>query len=198
MSLFVKVCGITSPAAAEAAVDSGADALGFVFAPSARRVTSQEAVELSEPYRDRVLLVAVFLRPARSDIEPVLEEFGPDLVQADQAWLDGTGQVARLPVVRNGEQPMSEPGSRILFEGKSSGVGERADRSEARRLAETFDLILAGGLNPSNVAGAIDEVRPAGVDVSSGVELAPGKKSPELIEDFVAKARQAERETVTR
>jgi phosphoribosylanthranilate isomerase len=79
----------------------------------------------------------------------------------------------------------------LLFEGPVSGTGETADWERARELALRTQLVLAGGLRPANVAGAIARVRPYGVDVSSGVESRPGVKSPDLILDFVKAARAA-------
>ena len=98
--------------------------------------------------------------------------------------------VSALPVVRDAAQ-LPPGGVRILFEGPRSGMGQVADWDAARRLAERRELVLAGGLNPDNVAEAIAEVRPYGVDVSSGVESAPGRKSPARIADFVTRARAA-------
>jgi phosphoribosylanthranilate isomerase len=79
----------------------------------------------------------------------------------------------------------------VLFEGPRSGTGKVADWSAARLMAAGQRVILAGGLSPANIAEAIDVVRPFGVDVSSGVEESPGRKSPALIESFVFRARAA-------
>jgi phosphoribosylanthranilate isomerase len=101
--------------------------------------------------------------------------------------------VVAWPVLRGTPGPQLARSSEHpwLFEGAKSGAGKLADWSEARTLAATRQLILAGGLNPGNVAAAIAEVQPFGVDVSSGVEEAPGRKSPALIESFVTAARAA-------
>jgi phosphoribosylanthranilate isomerase len=80
---------------------------------------------------------------------------------------------------------------RVLFEGPRSGTGKVSDWKTGCLLAKDYEVILAGGLSPANVAEAIDAVRPFGVDVSSGVEEAPGRKSPVLIESFVSRARAA-------
>jgi phosphoribosylanthranilate isomerase len=81
--------------------------------------------------------------------------------------------------------------SRLLFEGARSGAGEVADWSQAAALAGRAELVLGGGLTPGNVAEAIAAVRPFGVDVSSGVESAPGRKDPARILDFISAAREA-------
>jgi phosphoribosylanthranilate isomerase len=86
------------------------------------------------------------------------------------------------------------PAGRLLYESATSGSGALADWGEAERLARERELILAGGLNAANVAAAVQAVRPFGVDVSTGVESAPGRKSPELIREFVQSARAARRE----
>jgi phosphoribosylanthranilate isomerase len=96
-----------------------------------------------------------------------------------------------IPVVRAGRATPQPLPPRMLFEGAVSGVGETTDWSAAAQLARRAQVILAGGLNPSNVAAAIARVQPFGVDVSSGVERAPGLKDPELIHEFVASARSA-------
>ncbi len=96
-----------------------------------------------------------------------------------------------LPVVRaGGGEPQPLP-ARVLFEGPVSGTGVPTDWPSARAMARRTELILAGGLSPANVAAAIAEVQPFGVDVSSGVESSPGIKSPAKIASFVSAARAA-------
>lgn len=195
---FVKICGMTDERAVAAALDAGVDAIGFVFAPSVRQVTPARAAQLAQPARGRVLCVAVTQHPGRALVEEIFATFHPDVWQSDAGDLadigvpDGT---ATWPVLR-GAQPQGAVASlrasqRILFEGPKSGTGKVADWSAARELATRCELILAGGLSPANVAEAIDAVAPFGVDVSSGVEEAPGRKSPDLINDFVSRARAA-------
>jgi phosphoribosylanthranilate isomerase len=95
-------------------------------------------------------------------------------------------------VFRNGRVPAGAPPARLLFEAARSGTGAIADWDEARALAAETELVLAGGLNADNVVAAIDYVRPWGVDVSSGVEGAPGLKDPDKINEFVARVRALE------
>jgi len=121
--------------------------------------------------------------------------FAPDVLQTDAddfATLDVPDSVERWPVFREGQAlPMIE--TTYVYEGAMSGRGETVDWSAAARLATHGRMILAGGLGPDNVAAAITAVRPVGVDVSSGVETAPGMKDPRLINDFINAARAAER-----
>jgi phosphoribosylanthranilate isomerase len=189
--VFVKICGINSEAAAAAAVEAGADALGFVFAESPREVTPERALELAAGVPAGVKRVAVLRHPARALWQRVLDVFAPDWLQTDAEDLDAIelprGCVA-LPVYRDGRSPQSPP-ARLLFEGGKSGSGRTADWDEARALASRAELILAGGLDASNVADAISRVRPWGVDVSSGVERRRGEKDPQMIREFVARVR---------
>lgn len=195
MSLFVKICGISDHEAAKAAVSSGVDAVGFVFSTSPRQVTPHEALSIAGELAPEVLRVAVFRRPGRDDIERVLDEFTPDLVQADHDTLDGIRGIAVLPVFRD-DGRHTPAGGRFLYEGPVSGVGRLVDLSRATSVARVGEMILAGGLRPDNVGGAITTVRPFGVDVSSGVERSPGSKDPALIRSFVAAVRGAEERLV--
>lgn len=194
MSLFVKVCGITDQFSARVAERAGADAIGFVFAESARRVSPESAARISSTLAATTLKVAVFLRPSQREVDQVLSIFQPDIVQADAgASLILPSGVGLLPVVRDNGAPLDSaawrPDSMVLYEGAVSGVGVRADWDLASGLAEDVRLVLAGGLNPENVGEAIRTVRPFGVDVSSGVEASRGIKDPDLISAFVAAAR---------
>ena len=195
--MFIKICGLTSDDAVTAALEAGADALGFVFASSVRRVSPQQAMQLAQPARGRALCVAVMKQPTRAEVEEVLAIFAPDWLQTDHgdvASLPVPAQVRLLPVHRDHEtlpEPLPE---RLLFEGRLSGTGRTADWELARRAARRTRVVLAGGLTPDNIAAAIRTVRPWGVDVSSGVESAPGKKAAQRIHQFVAAARTAFRE----
>jgi len=195
MSGFVKICGMTDARTVQAALEAGADAIGFVFAPSLRQVTPQEAAELALPARGRALCVAVTQHPVAAHLEAIFNVFKPDVLQTDAEDLADIALpsgVRSWPVLRGATLPdMTLPAGRILFEGPRSGIGKVADWTAARELAALSELILAGGLSPANVSEAISTVRPFGVDVSSGVEEAPGQKSRALIGSFVASARAA-------
>jgi phosphoribosylanthranilate isomerase len=192
LSIWVKVCGLTSEVAVRTAIEVGVDAVGFVFAPSKRQVSAQQAVQLAASVPTHVQRVAVMLHPAQTLVDEVLHVFKPDVLQTD--WQDLTGlklptELIVMPVLRAGcELPAALP-TRFLFEGPVSGTGETADWKQAASLVARGELILAGGLNPTNIAAAIKAVRPFGVDVSSGVEASPGVKDPDKIIEFVRAAR---------
>lgn len=192
--MFVKICGLTTAEGVAAALEAGADALGFVFAPSVRRVTPDAAAALAAPARGRALCIAVTLHPSADEVEGILDVFGPDLLQTDlvdAAVLSPRARVRLLPVLREGGALPEVLPARVLYEGAVSGTGRTADWAHAHAVARRTEVLLAGGLNPDNVAEAIRTVRPWGVDVSSGVESSPGVKSPAKISSFVAAARTA-------
>ncbi len=193
MAIWVKICGLTSRDAVEAAVAAGADAVGFVFAPSKRQVTPEQATQLAQSVPRHITRVAVMLHPTQSQLDEVWSAFRPDVLQTDAddlATLRVPAGLTVMPVVRAVGQALARH-PRILFEGPVSGVGSTSDWQAAAQLARTTQLVLAGGLNATNVADAIAAVRPFGVDVSSGVEASPGVKDPTRIHEFVRRARAA-------
>lgn len=191
---WIKVCGLTTAEGVSAALEAGVDAIGFVFADSVRRVDAERARSLAVPARGRVRCVAVTKHPDAALLERIERDFAPDVLQSDIedfATVPATFRAQRLPVLRAG-RPVPDPlPARLLFEGPVSGTGVVGDWREAARLATLTQLVLAGGLRPENVRDAIRSVRPYGVDVSSGVEAAPGIKSPQHVHDFVKAARAA-------
>jgi phosphoribosylanthranilate isomerase len=196
---WVKVCGLTTAEAVSAALEAGVDAIGFVFAESVRRVEPEQARRLAEPARGRARCVAVTRHPDPALLERIEREFAPDVLQSDVedfARLPSTVRAQALPVLRAGRSLPEPLPPRLLFEGPVSGTGRIGDWDEAARLATRTELILAGGLRPGNVGVAIRRVRPYGVDVSSGVEVAPGLKSPQKIHDFVKEARATFQELI--
>jgi phosphoribosylanthranilate isomerase len=191
--MWVKICGMTTPTAVAAALGAGADAIGFVFAESVRRVTPQVATQLATPARGRVPCVAVIRHATQQEFDTILADFAPDVLQADLSDLARLAlprELGVLAVVRAGQEPPDPPPARVLFEGPVSGAGVACDWTRARAFAQKTELVLAGGLNAGNVAAAIRAVRPFGVDVSSGVEEKPGIKSALEIARFVQAARQ--------
>lgn len=203
MSTWVKICGLTSREAVQAAVEAGADAVGFVFAASPRQITPAEARRLCEGLDGRIIRVAVMRHPAAADWAGVRDEFRPDWLQtdaADYAALTLPDDCARLPVYRDDDTALDSHSAkmpaRFLFEGAQSGTGERADWSAAAALAGRGELVLAGGLSPDNVEEALAAVAPWGVDVSSGVERAPGEKDPARIAAFIGRVRRWDRRAV--
>jgi len=197
--MWIKVCGLGDAAGVDAALEARADAIGWVFAESPRRVLPAHAAQLAAAARGRCAIVAVTLHPSQSLVDEILKVLRPDILQSDAQDLIELRlprQLQRLPVLRdsdavNGDQIEKGVAPRVLFEGRRSGHGTTADWSQAERMARRTELILAGGLHAHNIAEAIRQVRPFGVDVSSGVESAPGLKSPAMIAEFVAAARAA-------
>lgn len=191
MTVFVKICGVTDEAALDAAVEAGADAVGFVFhEPSPRNIAPARAAELAARLPGGVLAVAVTLHPTQAAADRVLEEFQPDAWQSDAADFDRLalpGAIRPWPVLRNARGGTLPP--RFVFDAPESGRGRRARWPVAAALARCTELILGGGLDAGNVAEAIAVVRPFGVDVSSGVERSPGIKDTLRIRAFLRAAR---------
>lgn len=205
MGVRVKVCGITSPEAAIAAAEAGADAVGFVFADSPRRVDPREAVELASHLPPFVTKVAVFRYPTSNDVSEVISRFRPDVLQVEpcvgilDAVRDGFDM---LPVFHDGPDVVSQIDyflqsigrrSAVLLEASGrGGRGVAPNWNRAAIMADRLRLVLAGGLTSKNVGDAIRQVRPHAVDVSSGVESSTGIKDPARIAEFVRSVREAE------
>jgi phosphoribosylanthranilate isomerase len=207
MRIGVKICGITTVDDARVAIDAGADALGFVFAESPRRIDEDTARRLFDFVPPFVTTVAVLRYPSREEIERVFSWCTPDVVQAEPTSVVSNAVPAGtrlLPVFHEGEDDLSDirerdrPGRSnpaVLLEASGrGGRGISPDWDVAAEIARDVRLVLAGGLRPDNVRRAICRVRPLAVDVSSGVEPSPGSKSPELIQEFFAEVRRAEEE----
>jgi phosphoribosylanthranilate isomerase len=193
--LWVKVCGLRTADALAAAVDAGANAVGFVFhAASPRNLAASEARALAAAVPGGIDKVAVFLHPTQAEVDAAIDAVQPDWVQTDAADLATlrlpTGQRV-LPVYRTDRPLPQQLPQRFLLESGRSGAGERADWDAAARLNAAGELVLAGGLDATNVAAAIAAVRPFGIDVSSGVESTRGVKDAALIRNFVSVARAA-------
>jgi len=202
----IKICGVTTPEDARFALDCGADALGLNFVPGTPRCLEADAAQkLAAALPPFGVRVGVFVNEDPRRIEQIARKAGLDAVQlhgdeppGDCRWLQERGlRVIRALRVR-GPETLAEagrfPGCAILLdayaEGKPGGTGKIFDWSLARELAGRRTVILSGGLRPENVAQAIQEVRPYGVDVSSGVEGdAPGRKDPERVRRFIENAR---------
>ena len=192
--MWLKICGMTSLDAVQAALAARVDAIGFVFSASVRRLEPAQAAQLAASARSRVSLVAVTMHPTQQLVDEIVRLFKPDVLQTDLQDYDGLRLpevLARLPVLRADVAGGAALPSRLLFDGKRSGSGEPSDWISAARLARSSELILAGGLTAGNVAAAIRAVHPFGVDVSSGVESEPGRKSAHKIAEFVQAARAA-------
>jgi len=198
MRILVKICGVTTPEALDAVVAAGADAIGFVFHESSpRNIEPRNAAALARRLPCGVRSVAVMLRPCQEDVDRLLDAFVPDVWQSDAGALDALELPVGIelwPVFRHAGPVMDAMPRRVVFDAAASGRGLQADWQCAAALTRRCELVLAGGLDASNVGVAIAAVQPFGVDVSSGVERAPGVKDVARIRDFVAAARIAMRE----
>jgi phosphoribosylanthranilate isomerase len=202
---WIKMCGMTRAEDALAAAEAGADAVGFVFAASPRKVEPRVARAIGRVLPPHVLRFGVFVDEAPATIGHVIEEAGLDRVQLHGfeepmvREVAGTRMVKAFRVVD--ESVLAEirswsPDFFFLdtFSSRApGGTGATFDWSIAKRAAGLGRLVLAGGLDPGNVGRAVREVRPFGVDVSSGVEDSPGRKNPEKMRAFVQAVREADR-----
>lgn len=195
----IKICGITNLEDARAAVDLGADALGFVFAESERRISPEKARDITNQLPPFVAKVGVFVNAPLTHLRRIRDYCGLDAVQlhgeedADYIQALGPGVIKALRL--NGK-PLDElPDAALLLDAYDpqlrGGTGKLCDWSAAKELAKTRLVILAGGLGPDNVAQAIEQVKPYAVDVSSGVEIEPGRKDHDKIASFIKNARNA-------
>ena len=199
--LLVKICGITSEADALLAVSLGASAVGFIFAPSPRQVSVQLAGDVAKRLPEEVLTVGVFRDEAPQRVVEAVHTAGLRAAQLhghetaeETKWVR-----ARLPMVIKaftaGDRAIGrfdEFGSDYLMvDGDNPGSGRVFDWRLAEGVVDPQRLIVSGGLRPDNVAEAVAHLHPAGVDVSTGVEAAPGRKDPLLVRDFIANARRA-------
>jgi len=197
MTMLVKICGVTDPSAVRAAVAAGADAIGFVFYdPSPRNLTPEQAARLAAAVPAGVRRVAVMLHPGAALWNEVNDALHPDVLQTDRddySCLDVHESIEKWPVLREGSlREQAGLPETFVYEGARSGQGQRVDWDAAAAIARRGRMILAGGLTIANVAEAIGRVAPYGVDVSSAVESAPGKKDVAKIAAFVAAAKAAE------
>lgn len=213
--MWVKVCGTTSLADAQLAVDAGADALGFVFAKSPRRVTADEVAAIVPQVAAEVEKIGVFVEASLEDIGEAVRRCGLTGVQlhsdaaADMparihAELGTSIRVLRVvhfgpDAVRQVDTYAADPHvDAVLVDSRTAtamgGTGQRFDWAAAREsvfAGQGGKLIVAGGLTPENVAEAVAKLKPRGVDVVSGVEAAPGRKDAAKVREFVAQARKA-------
>jgi phosphoribosylanthranilate isomerase len=200
----IKICGITNESDALHAVACGADALGFVFfADSPRCVESDVVRAIVEKLPAEVTTVGLFVNETPEVVNQVATQSGISLVQLHGDETPDFCRQIDLPVmkairVRDAESlaGWSEyPVDAILLDAwhpeKFGGTGEACDWELATDLAQKTRIILAGGLNPDNVAEAVRIVRPHGVDISSGVEQSPGRKDPEKVSAFIENARES-------
>ncbi|HEY1903270.1 MAG TPA: phosphoribosylanthranilate isomerase [Terracidiphilus sp.] len=223
MSLWIKICGNTSLADARLAVEAGADAVGFVFAPSPRQVTVPEVASIGSHLPASVEKIGVFVDAdleeicstvracgltgvqlhfaAASDLPAGLrEKLGPALrILRVVHFESGAAKLLSAQIAELAGNPHVDG---VLVDSRTAaavgGTGVAFDWAEARKTvfsdAGKLKLVAAGGLNPANVAEAIATLRPWGVDVVSGVEASPGRKDPDKVRQFVARAKATQHE----
>jgi len=211
----VKICGLKTRPALDAALAGGADFVGFVFyPPSPRNVSPSVARDLAQAARGRARSVALLVDPDDALLDRIMAEVAPDLIQlhghestarvSEIAKRSGRPVVKAVAVQTAGEVEAAlayeDVAEFILFDGRApaslagalpGGNGLAFDWHLLDGVSDRLDFMLSGGLTPANVAAAIRVARPFAVDVSSGVETAPGEKSPELIGQFLAAAKSA-------
>ncbi|HIW64582.1 MAG TPA: phosphoribosylanthranilate isomerase [Candidatus Stackebrandtia excrementipullorum] len=196
--MFVKICGLRSVEHVQAAVDAGVDAIGFLLSPSPRQVTPAEAAKLAAEVPDHILTVGVFARETPDQIRRDAAEAEVNTIQLHGDYKrEDFDALADLPVttiraIAGARDPDTNCGAfgedLLIVDAVTPGSGEAWDWTRLPS-TPTGNWMLAGGLRPDNVASAIAEAGPWGVDVSSGVEVARGVKDSGLIADFIAAAR---------
>jgi phosphoribosylanthranilate isomerase len=213
MSLWIKICANTSLEDALLAAEAGADAVGFVFAPSPRRVTAEQVAEMVPGLAATLEKIGVFVDLPIEDVISIVRQCGLTGVQLHANYAaDAPAQLRRyygrdlrvLRVVHFGPEAAQQAGEfaanpdvdAVLVDSRTAtavgGTGIAFDWAAAARTVfanGSARLIAAGGLNPANVAEAITTLRPWGVDVASGVESAPRRKDPAKVRDFITAAR---------
>ncbi len=204
MSFWVKICGITNLEDARAVVDAGADAIGLNFVPQSKRFVSPVmARHIVEELEDAVEWVGVVANEEPEHLEELRSSIGLDFLQlhgdeppkALEPLLPRAFKAVAIASSADVKSARAFGGDRLLVDakvtGELGGTGQTFDWSLVRGLVEARRVILAGGLTAENVARAVAEVKPWGVDVASGVESSPGRKDPELVRRFVERARAA-------
>lgn len=213
MSLLVKICGLKTPDALDAALEAGADLVGFVFfTPSPRHVSYEAARELGRRVEGRAAKVALTVDADDATFERIVAELSPDMLQLHGRESPEQVRVLKkkfdLPVMKaipvetsddlGAVAAYSKIADRLLFDARAprdatrpGGLGKAFDWTLLQNLDPGLPFMLSGGLDADNVAEALRITRAPGVDVSSGVERAPGEKDPDKIRAFVRAARAA-------
>ncbi|CAB4620031.1 unannotated protein [freshwater metagenome] len=199
--MFIKICGTTSAEDALLAVSLGADALGFIFAESKRQVDVATVAEIVPQLPVGAIAVGVFRDESAERIIDIVKATGLRGVQLHGSEGPEVAQALRdivpfLVQVFTADDPRlaqldEYPIDAVLLDSPTPGSGETFDWSQVADLPQRRRVILAGGLNRSNVAEAVERVRPWGVDAVSGLEASPGRKDPEALAAFITSARDA-------
>lgn len=200
--MFVKICGTTSEEDALLSVALGADALGFIFAPSTRQITPEHASDIIKRLPPEIPCYGVFRNASTKQIVQHVLASGVRGVQLH--GMETPAEVAavraklKLPVIKAVTASQAElsrldryQAHLILLDSANPGSGSTFDWTLCARLEIETPIVLAGGLTPANVRAAIESVRPWGVDVVSGVEESPGRKDPRKLRAFIERAKSA-------
>lgn len=189
----VKICGLSTKGAVEVAVSAGADYIGFVFAPSKRQVTVEQATELAKFIPSHIQKVGVFVSPSRAELLEAVDKVGLDFVQVHGRVVDKLfenlpcGSIQAVQVDEGGHVPNSQA-DYLLFDAPVAGSGQTFDWGQLDTTELSQPFFIAGGLNEDNVARAIQHFSPFAVDVSSGVET-DGQKDHEKIRRFIERVK---------
>ena len=204
--MFVKVCGTTNESDALLAVALGADAVGFIFAPSPRQIAPVVAADIVRRLPPEVLTVGVFRDESPRRVCEIVSRVGLGAAQLHGHESAGdTREVRqRVPIVIKafaaGDPALAQSGGYgadlVILDSPRPGSGEVFDWTLVDGVPDGTRLVLAGGLDPSNVSRAVETARPFGVDVATGVESAPGQKDPAKMRAFIEAAREAGRRFV--
>ena len=201
----IKICGNTRKEDVDLAVELGVDLIGFIFGPSKRHIEVDQARQLIADIPDTVERVGVFVQEPADVIEKAVNGCGLTAVQIYRPITSDDRQlgVMLLPAlrVRNGDDldglgfetrdhPLLDTWA---SETTGGGTGQTWDWTKAARLAQRYPILVSGGLNPDNVADAMHQLKPWGVDVCSGIEAEPGRKDHAKVRAFVAAVRGADR-----
>ena len=189
----VKICGLSTKEAVKTAVSAGADYIGFVFAPSKRQVTLEQAAELAKFIPSHIQKVGVFVSPSRAELLEAVDKVGLDFVQVHGKVVDKLfenlpcGSIQAVQVDEGGHVPNSQA-DYLLFDAPMAGSGQTFDWGQLDTTGLAQPFFIAGGLNEDNVARAIQHFSPFAVDVSSGVET-DGQKDHEKIRRFIERVK---------
>ena len=189
----VKICGLSTKEAVKTAVSAGSDYIGFVFAPSKRQVTVEQATELAKFIPSHIQKVGVFVSPSRAELLEAVDKVGLDFVQVHGQVVDKLfenlpcGSIQAVQVDEGGHVPNSQA-DYLLFDAPVAGSGQTFDWGQLDTTELSQPFFIAGGLNEDNVAKAIQHFSPFAVDVSSGVET-DGQKDHEKIRRFIERVK---------
>jgi len=202
----VKICGITSAEDAAAAVEAGADALGFVFVPGTPRLVHPDVAErIVKGLPPFVATVGVFVDQPLEDVLRIAARCTLQAVQLHGEETEAFSRSIPFPVIKairvrdaRDLAPIATYPARAFLldafvEGQAGGTGTPISWDVARQAKGKVPVILSGGLRPETVAQAVRTVRPYGVDVGSGVEASPGRKDHKKVREFIAAVREADR-----